>query len=132
MQPSAAARPDEAAQPLESVRAAREAADRRLTANRFARIVVGLLLVRQLVAVRCLGRRGRRALLAGGDTRSAGAYAYIAWRDRSVRRAAATVVVAAVMGAFVLLVDEPAWIFALAMSGNLVFDGFEERNRGPA
>jgi hypothetical protein len=45
MQPSAAAEPDEAAQTLEALRAAREAADRRLPVNWFAPVVVGSLLV---------------------------------------------------------------------------------------
>ncbi len=44
MQPSAAAQPDEAAQTLESVRAAREAAERRLAPNWFPLVVAGLLL----------------------------------------------------------------------------------------
>ncbi|MGI8730217.1 MAG: hypothetical protein ACR2LK_09560 [Solirubrobacteraceae bacterium] len=44
MQSSAPAQPDEAAQTLESVRAAREAADRRLASNWFALVVVGGLL----------------------------------------------------------------------------------------
>jgi len=183
--------PDEAAELLESVEAAREAAERRMGTYWFPLVVVGGLLfatslflnawngaavalfwlvvapfavcaVRRYerIQLRASGAiRARRAYLVvagsfiaacvvlgaiGGATGEpdlikygpifgiAAVYAAIAWRDHSLRFAAWAIGISALALLFVFVLsteDGPAWIFALAIGGNLVIEGFTERNR---
>ncbi len=62
----------------------------------------------------------------------AAAYAYVAWRDRRPGFAAwAVVIAAAPLVLYLLGMENPARIAALALGGNLVIEGFRERNKAP-
>lgn len=182
---------DEAAELLESVEAAREAANRRMGAYWFPLVVVGGLLFAtswffsvwdggavalfwlvvapfayyavkryERIQLRASGAvQDRRAYLVGAGSfiaacvvlgaiggvtgepdlidhgplfGIAAVFAALAWRDRSLRFVAWAIGVCALglASVFVLTsLDDPARIFALGIGGNLVLEGFIERNR---
>ena len=189
MRPPTTVAPDEAAQTLQSVRAAREAADRRLAANWLPLVVAGVLLFMSfwffdvwdgagvsvfwlavspfaLYAVKRYDRiqmrlsgaiRNRRGWVlyagsfiaacivcgvVGGATGTpdiinfgppfgiVAAYAAVAIRDRSLEMAGWAGVVAAIATvAIVLDAGHPAPVFAAAIGGVLIMEGFSDRNK---